>query len=132
MRWNKPPERAAVTRSAWAGFVPEAIAHMPAPASVAAPVAPWAATWAHPLAAPARDEDVADYDDMLIGAPEQAVPAQTVEMPALPTDQLEAAVAAMSREIVERIAWEVVPRLTETIVREYLERLLRAREGERR
>ena len=37
------------------------------------------------------------------------------------------ALSAEAREIIERIAWEVVPELAETIIREELQRLLKAR-----
>jgi hypothetical protein len=37
--------------------------------------------------------------------------------------------SAEARQIVERIAWEVVPELAETIIREELARLLKARKG---
>ena len=38
------------------------------------------------------------------------------------------AVAKMSREVIERIAWEVVPELAETIIREQLDRLVAERQ----
>ena len=38
----------------------------------------------------------------------------------VPIDQ--AAVTAMAREIIERIAWEVVPELAESLIREQLAR----------
>ena len=34
------------------------------------------------------------------------------------------AVLALSREVVERVVWEVVPQLAETIIKEELQRLL--------
>jgi hypothetical protein len=37
------------------------------------------------------------------------------------------AVAKLSREIIERVCWEVVPELAETIIREQLDRLVRER-----
>jgi len=42
---------------------------------------------------------------------------------------LRAAISAASREVIEKIAWEVVPQLAEVILREHVERLVRAREG---
>lgn len=44
-------------------------------------------------------------------------------------DLLRQALTGASRELIERIAWEVVPQLAETIIREELERLIKAREG---
>jgi hypothetical protein len=42
---------------------------------------------------------------------------------------LRAALAGASREVIERIVWEVVPPLAETIIRENLDRLVKARQG---
>ncbi len=42
--------------------------------------------------------------------------------------QLRQALSQASREIIERIAWEVVPQLAETIIREQLERLAKERQ----
>ncbi len=40
---------------------------------------------------------------------------------------LRAALSSASREVIERIVWEVVPQLAETIIRENLDRLVKAR-----
>jgi hypothetical protein len=37
------------------------------------------------------------------------------------------AIAKLSREVIERIAWEVVPELAEVIIREQLDRLVKER-----
>jgi CheY-like chemotaxis protein len=42
---------------------------------------------------------------------------------------LRAALKNASQEVIERIAWEVVPQLAETILREYVERTMREREA---
>ena len=42
---------------------------------------------------------------------------------------LRAALSAASREVIEKIAWEVVPQLAEVILREHVERLIKSREG---
>jgi hypothetical protein len=42
---------------------------------------------------------------------------------------LRAALATASREVIERVVWEVVPQLAETIIRENLDRLVKARQG---
>jgi hypothetical protein len=39
------------------------------------------------------------------------------------------ALSAASREVIERVVWEVVPQLAETIIRENLDRLVKARQG---
>ncbi len=39
------------------------------------------------------------------------------------------ALSLASREVIEKIAWEVVPQLAETIIREELERLIKDREA---
>jgi hypothetical protein len=43
--------------------------------------------------------------------------------------QLRAALSQASREVIEKIAWEVVPQLAETIIREELDRLIKERES---
>ena len=43
--------------------------------------------------------------------------------------QLREALSMASRELIEKIAWEVVPQLAERIIREELERLIAARSG---
>lgn len=43
--------------------------------------------------------------------------------------QLRAALSAASKEVIEKIAWEVVPQLAETIIREELDRLIKEREA---
>ncbi len=42
--------------------------------------------------------------------------------------QLREALSRASREVIERIAWEVVPQLAEVILREHVERLVKARD----
>lgn len=42
---------------------------------------------------------------------------------------LRQALSQASREVVEKIAWEVVPQLAETIIREELDRLIKEREA---
>ena len=68
-------------------------------------------------------------------APAPVAPAQHVQ-PAQPVaapsqeELLRTALQSASRELIEKIAWEVVPQLAETIVREELERLIKARGGQ--
>ena len=42
---------------------------------------------------------------------------------------LREALSKASQDVIEKIAWEVVPQLAETIIREQLERLMKEREG---
>jgi hypothetical protein len=53
-------------------------------------------------------------------------------VPAAPADGGEAALrlalSQASREVVEKIAWEVVPQLAEVIIREHVERLVNERQ----
>jgi hypothetical protein len=42
---------------------------------------------------------------------------------------LRAAISQASREVIERVVWEVVPQLAETIIRENLDRLVKQRQG---
>jgi len=39
-------------------------------------------------------------------------------------------VARLSKDVIERVVWEVVPELAETIIRQELDRLIAARERE--
>jgi hypothetical protein len=43
--------------------------------------------------------------------------------------RLREALSRASREVIERVVWEVVPQLAETIIRENLDRLIKARQG---
>jgi hypothetical protein len=72
-------------------------------------------------------------------APTALVPAPApVPVPAsapapAPGDASEAvlrdALSKASREVIERVVWEVVPQLAETIIRENLDRLVKSRQG---
>lgn len=42
---------------------------------------------------------------------------------------LRAALSNASREVIERIAWEVIPQLAEVIIREHVNQLVKEREG---
>jgi hypothetical protein len=52
-------------------------------------------------------------------APQPAVHGE----PALSEEQLAAIVAKISQDIIEKIAWEVVPDLAETLIREEIRKL---------
>jgi CheY-like chemotaxis protein len=95
---------------------------VPLPPSPVAPPKPAAPAWAPPPAA--------------TPAPAAASPSMAAAVSAV-ADRAQAeisakgpeydAVAKMSREVIERIAWEVVPELAETIIREQLDRLVKER-----
>ncbi|MBM4360158.1 MAG: response regulator [Deltaproteobacteria bacterium] len=94
-----------------------------------------AAVGAAAVGAASVDAASVDGDAFGAGAVEAAV-VRTVDSPAAEFPQkLEAlglsaeqvqAVVALSREVIERVAWEVVPTLAETIIREELRRLTRS------
>lgn len=87
-------------------------AEEPAPVAVATPAAPAAAP--QPVAAAAPQAAAPQ-------AAPQAAPAASV--PELTEDQLVAALSKVSREVIERIVWEVVPDLAEMIIKEEIRKL---------
>ena len=42
---------------------------------------------------------------------------------------LREALSKASREVIEKVVWEVVPQLAETIIREHLDQLVKSRDG---
>ena len=62
--------------------------------------------------------------------PEPPAPVPAVPAPDGGEAQLRQALAQASREVIERIAWEVVPQLAETIIREHVDRLAKQRQGQ--
>lgn len=66
-------------------------------------------------------------------APHPHAPHESLSLDDKPADggeaQLRAALSAASKEVIEKIAWEVVPQLAETIIREELDRLIKEREA---
>ena len=63
-------------------------------------------------------------------------PDRTGHAPAAPAALADGGEAALrealtnaSREVIERVVWEVVPQLAETIIRENLDRLTKQRQG---
>ncbi len=91
-----------------------------APAPEAAPVAP-AAAQAAPVVPAAPVAPAAPA----VAAPAQAPPAAVspAAVPELTEDQLVAALSKVSREVIERIVWEVVPDLAEVIIKEEIRKL---------
>ncbi len=103
-----------------------------APAPQPAPVAPPPAAEAHGLEDLSLDdtpEPVAPPPEPVRQAPVAARPAP-VAAPAADGGEalLREALSKASRDVIEKIAWEVVPQLAETIIREELERLIKDRE----
>ena len=89
---------------------------------------PSAETTGHPPE-PASLEMELDFEPLAPAAEEQPLDLG----PAAPAGdggeaQLRQALSQASREVIERIAWEVVPQLAETIIREQLERLAKERQ----
>jgi CheY-like chemotaxis protein len=56
-------------------------------------------------------------------APEVAIPAGEAAQITLSEEQLSAVVSRISREVIEKIAWDVVPDLAETIIREEIRKI---------
>lgn len=79
----------------------------------AAPVEPFA-----PLADPAPA-----FAPAIESAPAFAVPAAAPVAAALTEDQLRQALTAASKEVIERIVWEVVPDLAEALIREAIRKI---------
>ena len=107
-----------------------------APAPARAPVRPPPPPDPFGMVAPVIAED--DWSDVSSGAAVvQAPPAQRRQpapppSAAAPADGGEAAlrlaISQASRDVVEKIAWEVVPQLAEVIIREHVERLVNERQ----
>jgi hypothetical protein len=58
-------------------------------------------------------------------APSISAPSPSASLPSggMSEDQLKAALSTMSREVIERIVWEVVPDLAETIIKEEIRKI---------
>jgi hypothetical protein len=89
------------------------------------PSIPAAAPAARPTAAPSAPPR-ASAAPTRPAAPAAAAPSQTTGDSG--EAALRAALSNASREVIERVVWEVVPPLVEVIVREHVERLARSRE----
>lgn len=105
----------------------------PAPARAAPPPRPAPPPpFGRATGVPAPAED--DWSDVSAGPGPQPPPAHTpvAHAPAVAGDGGEAAlrlaISQASREVVEKIAWEVVPQLAEVIIREHVERLVNERQ----
>ena len=117
-----------------------------APAPARAPARPPPPPEPFGMAGPATAED--DWSDVSSGSPFDRAPMPHVAPPAPPPapvsslapapavaapadggeSALRLALSQASREVVERIAWEVVPQLAEVIIREHVERLVNERQ----
>jgi len=68
--------------------------------------------------------------ELFVAPPEEAAaptttlpPQETVAPPILSEEQLKAAISALSREVIERIVWEVVPDLAETLIMDAIRKI---------
>jgi hypothetical protein len=69
------------------------------------------------------DEPAAQYDTAAFLATEAEPPPLPAPQAAFGEEQLRAILSQLSREVIERIVWEVVPDLAETIIREEIRKL---------
>jgi CheY-like chemotaxis protein len=116
----KPPEPMAEK-------IPVAAAPSPSPAVVAAPVAP--APAAPVAAAPAPGPFETAEATRPFQRPEAPAPRPAAAAPAgaVSDDALRDAVAAVAKDVIERIVWEVVPSLAEALLKEEIARVVRER-----
>jgi CheY-like chemotaxis protein len=122
----------AVPRPAQQPYVPAAPPRAPAPLPSLQPRARESFTLGTSPGMPnpaARAPVVSSVEEMtldvgLVDAPTPVVPVQDGGEAAL-----RAALKNASQEVIERIAWEVVPQLAETILKEYVEKTMREREA---
>jgi len=66
---------------------------------------------------------VAEFSVAAEPAPSVAVPAGEAPQINLSEEQLSAVISRISREVIEKIAWDVVPDLAETIIREEIRKI---------
>jgi CheY-like chemotaxis protein len=109
-------------------FAPAAPPRPAAPARPPPPPEPFG--FALPIASDDDWSDVSTGEVVLRPAPPAAArPAPAAPAPADGGEAaLRLAISQASREVVERIAWEVVPQLAEVIIREHVERLVSERQ----
>jgi len=83
------------------------------------------------LSSPAAREVAQSVEEMTLDVGLVDAPTPLVATPQADGGEaaLRAALKSASQEVIERIAWEVVPQLAETILREYVERTMREREA---
>lgn len=107
---------------------PASLGVMPPGAVALPPSPPKPAAWAPPAAEAPRPAPVAPAPiPPPPAAPSSAVAQAVNEIAARGPEY--AALAHLSREVLEKIAWEVVPDLAEVIIREQLDRLVKERQG---
>jgi CheY-like chemotaxis protein len=112
-----------ITRTAPSGMP---VVHAPAPAPTASP--PAQVSSAHPTAVPLAAPPRAGEAASAAAAAANGHLAGKLGDLGLTPGQVEA-VLALSREVVERVVWEVVPQLAETIIKEEIARLTRDGQG---
>uniref|UniRef100_A0A831U3W3 Response regulator n=1 Tax=Geobacter metallireducens TaxID=28232 RepID=A0A831U3W3_GEOME len=86
---------------------------------------PFEASRGDEFTAPALEETVFAPEEPPVPAPLAAAPApaEAAGTITLTEEQLAAAISRISREVIERIAWEVVPDLAETLIKEEIRRI---------
>jgi CheY-like chemotaxis protein len=72
-------------------------------------------------------EQSPDNDPVSVEIPEPIETPATVPPTELTEEQLRSAIAAASKEVIERIVWEVVPDLAETMIKEAIRRITEGR-----
>lgn len=69
------------------------------------------------------DVDLGVTASPIMGVSESELPVSPKTAPAVSEEQLFAAIRAISQEVIERIVWEVVPDLAETLIKEEIKKL---------
>ncbi len=127
------PPRASAPAAVQSGFGRSGPAPIPRPAYAPAPVPPRADPYASPQlrGQPQYGPPAGTYQPLRYG--EVPLAGQPAPAPVARADGGEAllreALSKASRDVIEKVVWEVVPQLAETIIREHLDRLIAEREG---
>jgi CheY-like chemotaxis protein len=113
-------------------YAPAAVPRPPAPLPLLQPRARESFTLGTSpgMAGPASRPPAPNVEEMTLDVGLIDAPTPVVGAPADGGEAaLRAALKNASQEVIERIAWEVVPQLAETILREYVEKTMREREA---
>ena len=119
MAYGAPAAPAAAPKTA--GFGAGGLGAKPAAAPAAAPAARPAATAPSAAPAPAARAAAPAAVSAAVGAANGQLAAKAGELGLSP--QQADAILALSRELIERVVWEVVPTLAETLIKEEISRL---------
>lgn len=101
------------------------ISEAPVSEELVAAMEPFGATRGDEFSTPAMAESLFAPDEAPAPAPSAAAPApaEAGGTITLTEEQLAAAISRISREVIERIAWEVVPDLAETLIKEEIRKI---------